>query len=277
MPYFQDELLEFNGNNYCVRKKKFKDHEFRFVDSHFIYNYFDDSLLSQFVDCCESNQVDAVFLRLPPFCQIDNTPQSRIKKRTFTKNRTCFIDTSVDFFQGMSKSYRNLIRRAERLYSMDVIKPDANDLFVFAENYNEYMANKATADFYYLDPVKFQLLGGCPDLLLVDVKSESHDILVSALFIKYQDIFYYWFAYSIGNAPQGAGHLSIFAACKYALKERSLGVFLGGGITDRADDNLWKFKKRFSLEHISLNYVGLSISNVFENLSSNSGEKFLPW
>ena len=61
MPYFQNELLEFDGNNYCVRKKIYKNQEIRFIDSHFIYNSFDASRFSEFMDCCESNRIDAAF------------------------------------------------------------------------------------------------------------------------------------------------------------------------------------------------------------------------
>lgn len=277
MPYFQGEILEFNGNNYCVRKKVYKNQEVRFIDSHFIYNYFDDSVFAQFVDCCKSSNIDAAFLRLPPFCNVDYIPSSEIVNRRYVKNRTCFIDTSTDFLPGMSKSYRNLIRRAKREYLIDMLKPNANDLFIFARKYNEYMKKKATADVYYLDPLKFQNLIGSPDILLVHIKTNNNEVLVSAIFVKYNDVFYYWFSYSSGNAPQGMGQLSVFAACEYAYKEQSYGVFLGGGMTDRTDDSLWKFKKYFSLKHISVNYIGLSISDTFQKLNVNPEARFLPW
>ena len=277
MPYFQDEFLEFEGNKYCVRKKVFENQEFRFIDSHFIYNYFDNGLLTQFVNCCESSNIDAAFLRLSPFCHVDYTPPSRIIKRTYKKNKTCFIDTSTNFFLGMSKSYRNIIRRAKREYLIDTLKPNASDLFLFAEKYNEYMKKKATTGLYYLDPVKFQNLGNCPDVLLVQIKTDNHEIIVSSLFVKYRSIFYYWFSYSSGKAPQGAGQLSIFAACEYVSKAQSYGVFLGGGMTDEVDDSLWKFKKNFSASHINVNYIGLSISNKFQRLDSGTEGRLIPW
>ena len=277
MPYFQNELLEFDGNNYCVRKKIYKNQEIRFIDSHFIYNSFDASRFSEFMDCCESNRIDAAFLRLSPFCNIDNTPPSQIIKRTFTKNNTCYIDTSTDFFPQISSVWRRKIRKAKRECLVEIFIPKASDLLFFAEKYNEYMKSKSTSDLYYLDPVKFQNLGGCPDILLVNVKTDSQDILVSALFVKYKNIFYYWFSYSVGKAPQGAGQLSIFAACEYANKQQINGLFLGGGMTDKVDDPLWRFKKNFSLIHIKVDYIGLSISSRFQDWGKSSNGRFLPW
>ena len=171
MSYFQGETLELNGNNYCVRKKVYKNEEFRFIDSHFIYNYFDSSLFTQFVDCCKSSNIDAVFLRLPPFCQIENAPPSGIIKRKFTKNRTCFVDTSKDFFIQMSSPWRRKIRKAKRECSVEIFIPSSRNLIIFGEEYNKYMINKGTAEFYYLDPLRLQNLGGCPDILQVQIKT----------------------------------------------------------------------------------------------------------
>jgi hypothetical protein len=277
MPYFQDEFLEIEGNNYCVRKKMFEDKEFRFIDSHFIYNYFDDALFAKFVKSCEIRNIDAVFLRLPPFCKVDYVPPSRIITSKYKKDNTCFIDTTVDYFSDMSKSYRNLIRRAKQEFLIDTLKPSAHDLFTFAHDYNKYMKEKSTEHLYYLDPVKFQILGSSPDLLRVQIKTKNHQIIVSSLFIKNKDFLYYWFSYSIGKVPQGAGQLSIFAACEYASKAKILGVFLGGGMTDKDDDSLWKFKKYFSSSRLNVNYIGISVSNAFQSLGRGTDDRMLPW
>lgn len=226
-----------------------------------------------FLKYCKEEHIIAEFVRFHPLLRNQNI---FVKNMQVIHNRyTVWLDltNSIDeiWMNQVSTQNRNTIRKCEK-----------NGLFVeisdeyetFIEIYKQTMQKVNADEFYFFDKNYFQQLQNNKHMLLLCVKKDN-DIIAGAIFMAYGDFFHYHLAGSKKEyLKYSPNNLLLWEAIKYAKEHGYKKFHFGGGLTDSIEDNLFRFKSRFS-KQISDFYIGKRVHNikVYETLIRQWEEK----
>ncbi len=192
---------------------------------------------------CQDENIIAEFIRFHPF---NNFP---IKYHNFLDFNV--LDRNVvvkDLKQDILLSYTSKVRNAVKRSCEKIIFRESSDIDKFIELYNATMSKNDASEFYFFPKTYYQNLLNNKNIQLYEIKYENN-IVAMGFFMFGEEIAHYHLSantdisYKI-NANYGLLHNAFLKA-----KERGLDyMLLGGGTTSQEDDNLLKFKKKFSKE-----------------------------
>lgn len=197
-----------------------------------------------FCSFCKDNNIVAEFIRYNPLIKNENVFSSCVP----IHNRlTIEIDLSPEiddiWMNQISTRNRNVIRRC---YKNGLLVELSDDYDSFRSIYYETM-NKVNAEsFYYFNDSYFNSISESDDYKLFVVKKDDV-IIAAAIFMGYGYNFHYHLAGSrkeyLNLFPN---NILIWEAIKFAKNKGFKRLHLGGGLTDSEEDNLFRFKAKFS-------------------------------
>jgi len=214
----------------------------------------------QFMNYCKDQNIIAEFIRFHPL--ICNHEVFRKNIEVIRNRTTVYLDVSKSIdniwhFDVSSKN-RNMIRKAEK-NGLKVYLSD--DYTEFKKIYEKTMDKVNASDYYYFDDDYYNNMKDNKEYILLNVAYDNV-IIAAAIFIKCGYYFHYHLAGSrsefLNMAPN---NLLLWEAIKIAVASDAKTFHFGGGLTDNADDGLYKFKSNFSKSTAGF-YIGKRIHDV---------------
>jgi len=228
-----------------------------------IINSYDKGFISRFEakfeEYCIQDGIIAAFVRFHPIIR----NESVFTGYTVIHNR---ITVSVDLTQDINDIWMNQISTSNRNVIRKCVKngltvEESEDYQSFFDIYRDTMDKVGAESFYYLNSQFFDDMKKDDHYRLLVCKLDDV-VLAAAVFMEYGDYFHYHFAGSKKEALKySPNNLLLWDAIKYGKERGHKVMHLGGGLTDSEDDNLFRFKARFSRNRNDF-YIGKRVYNV---------------
>lgn len=193
---------------------------------------------------CASNKIVCEFIRLHPFNSIN---KHSFLFDIFIHERDVVV---VDLTQNQderraqySKTTRNIIRKAEK--KLKIIE-NSQRLAQFIETYYDTMKKNKADDFYFFSEDYFHRLNSINEVDLLEVSLEDQLLSIGFIMRGSELAHYHLSANNYELAKENGNYLLLDAAFNLAKSKGSKYMILGGGRTSSPEDNLLKFKKKFS-------------------------------
>lgn len=228
-----------------------------------LLNVDDDTFAQKFEDeflkFCMENNIVAEFVRFHPLLENHTVFQNNI---SVIENRTTVwldLEKSEEeiWMHEVSTQNRNTIRKCIK-NGLSVEK--SNDYSEFVEIYNATMDKVGAGDFYYFDDDYYKKISESDAYTLLKVVSQDETI-AAAIFIGYGEYFHYHLAGSKKECLKLApNNLLLWEAIKFGKKNGYKKMHFGGGLTNSEEDNLYRFKKKYS-STVAKFYIGKRVHN----------------
>lgn len=228
---------------------------------------------NSFLEYCKNENIIAEFVRFHPLIENEHVFQKNIE--VLHNRSTVWLDLteSIDhiWMNEVTAQNRNTIRKCEKnqLY-VEV----SNRYDTFIEIYNETMQKVGAEAFYFFGQQYYEQIKENASYVLFEVK-QGEATLAAAIFMGYGQYFHYHLSGSrkefLKLAPN---NILLWEAIKYAKEQGYKKMHFGGGLTDSKEDNLFRFKSKFSKTSAEF-YIGKRIHNkeVYEMLIHDWEEK----
>lgn len=212
-----------------------------------------------FLQYCREANIIAEFIRFHPL--LGN--QTIFKKDIQVQHNrsTVWLDLTKDiddiWMNQICTKNRNVIRKCEKNGLSVKISTDYD---AFRSIYYDTMQKVGAGEFYYFDERYFADMKGSSHTALLSVMQED-EMIAGAVFMRYGRFFHYHLSGSRRDALKlSPNNIMLWEAIKYG-KALGCEIFhFGGGLTDSMEDNLFRFKSKFSREYADF-YIGKRIHN----------------
>lgn len=220
---------------------------------------FEKAFEKAFLQHCQKENIIAEFIRFHPLFENEKIFKEKIE---VLHNRTTVsvnLEKSIDeiWMQDISTQNRNTIKKCIKSGLEVEISEDYDE---FLEIYNQTMKKVGAEDFYFFDREYFNQLEKDSCYVLMRVR-KGPETLAAAIFMEYGDYFHYHLSGSrreyLHLAPN---NILLWEAIQYAKSRGCRRMHLGGGLSDSAEDSLFRFKKKFSSEYKDF-YIGKRVHN----------------
>lgn len=207
---------------------------------------------------CSSENIIAEIVKIPPFIPIDHFDIS-IFQELHIVSKTCALKIQGnDFLQLFKKKTRYIIKKSDKILSCR--KATKQDSLVIFQFYKNSMHNLNADQRFSLDLKTF-------DFLLQDKNITTHlayfegKLIGFVCFMFDADISHYHLSATndIGR-KLNANYLLLHEAIYESVQRRINLIHLGGGLTSKDDDPLYRFKSKFANSVFDYR-IGLSIHN----------------
>ena len=213
------------------------------------------------------------FYRLNPFCDYTSIA-NEFDFFKLDRNICCvdLLDPSAEDILRYSKNTRHTIRRADRELEIELSKSFLSD---FVKLYKSSMVLKSASSEYMYENRFFEKLMIREDVTLISVMFKKH-VISAAIFLRSakDNAYYYLSANSPEYKNSGANYFLIHYAIKYFKRLGYKNLILGGGLTTKPDDNLFKFKKKFSNKELNYFIGGINFNIDLKEQVTNRLEKY---
>ena len=223
------------------------------LDKKFINNF-----ENEFNKYCRNNNIVCEFVRYHPLIKNENIFKENIE---IDENRTTIsinLNKSLNeiWNNDISSKNRNVIRKALK----NKLSVSYNGEFdKFKEIYIETMKKVRASEYYYFNDSYYDSLRKIPNVI-IEIKKDN-DVIASAMFMYMEQYFHYHLAGSRKEyLKYSPNNLMLWSAIKYAHENGFKKMHLGGGLSNKEQDNLFKFKKSFSKDTDKF-YIGKRIHN----------------
>lgn len=212
-----------------------------------------------FLDFCKEKNIIAEFIRFHPLINNHNIFSSNIK---IQDNRTTvYLDLSKGietvWKDEITSKNRNMIRKAEK---NGVKIASSYDYKLFRDIYEHTMDKVGANGYYYFRDEYYYWMEEDKNYNLLSAMKDNR-IIASAIFIQYEDYCHYHLAGSLREYLKFApNNLLLWEAIKFGYEKGAKFFHLGGGITNKSDDPLLKYKGSFSTKRASF-YIGKRVHN----------------
>ena len=232
---------------------------------------------SEFLECfedaflryCKEENIIAEFIRFHPLLKNQSIFRKNI---TVQHNRfTVWLDLTEDmeaiWMDQICTKNRNVIRKCEK---NGLVVEVSQDYDSFQSIYCETMQKVGADEFYFFDRDYFNSMKDSSHTLLLSVMQE-HEMIAAAVFIKYGKFFHYHLSGSrkeaLGLSPN---NILLWEAIKHGKSMGCEKFHFGGGLTDSKEDNLFRFKSKFSRRCEDF-YIGKRVHNreIYDMLIQN--------
>ena len=220
---------------------------------------------------CQGKNIIAEIIKIPPFITFEAL-DTTIFDELHIVSRTCALQLNEDdFFSQISQKTRNIIRNSDK--KLFCRKAEMSDSLEIYNLYSKSMSNFNAEKKYFLGLKTFDYL--CNDKnSIIYLAFLDEQLIGFVCFLFDQKISHYHLSASnqLGR-KYNANYLLLFKAINESINKGIQMVHFGGGLTNLDNDNLFKFKKKFS-NHILQYRIGLCIHNKqlfnkFRNKKSN--------
>lgn len=242
----------------------------RYSDIETVYGYsgplvnstdgeFNKEFEAAFLQYCKDDNIVAEFVRFHPLIKNETIFTDNIKVLHNRKTVALDLTAEIDYIwmNQISTQNRNVIRKCIK-NNLKVVKSD--DYKEFISIYLETMEKVGADEFYSFDADYFHKMKEDKSCTLLAVMQEDR-MIAAAVFMGYGDYFHYHLSGSRRDALKlSPNNILLWEAIKYAKEQGYKRMHFGGGLTDSMEDNLFKFKSRFSKEYIDF-YIGKRVHN----------------
>lgn len=212
-----------------------------------------------FLEHCRSENIIAEFVRFHPI--IGNEKVFRKDIQVLHNRKTVVLDLTQDieeiWMKQISTQNRNIIRKCIKNNLM-VEQGSRYDEFI--EIYSETMKRVGAEEFYSFGKEYYDNMQKQDNYTLLYVR-EGDRAVAGAIFMGYGDYFHYHLSGSRKDALKLCpNNILLWEAIQYAKQKGYKKFHFGGGLTDSMEDNLFRFKSKFSKEYIDF-YIGKRVHN----------------
>lgn len=227
----------------------------------------------EFVSYCRENNIIAEFIRFHPLIENHGVFKENI---TVLENRTTVwldLEKSEDeiWMKEVSTQNRNTIRKCIK----NELRVEVSDNYLeFVEIYNATMDKVGAGSFYYFDKNYYKKISESDEYTLLKVV-HNEETIAAAIFIGFGEYFHYHLAGSKKECLRlSPNNLLLWEAIKFGKSKGYKKMHFGGGLTNSEEDNLFRFKKKYS-STVAKFYIGKRVHNeeVYETLIKNWEEK----
>lgn len=207
-----------------------------------------------FLQYCKDDNIVAEFVRFHPLIKNETIFMDNIRVLHNRKTVALDLTAEIDYIwmNQISTQNRNVIRKCIK-NDLKVVKSD--DYKEFVSIYLETMEKVGADRFYSFDADYFHKMKVDKSCTLLAVM-QGDRMLAAAVFMGYGDYFHYHLSGSRREALNlSPNNILLWESIKYAKEQGYKKMHFGGGLTDSMEDNLFKFKSRFSREYIDF-YIG---------------------
>lgn len=230
-----------------------------------------------FLQYCQKENIIAEFIRFHPLIKNEMIFKEHIQ--VLHNRKTVWLDLAPTineiWMSQISTQNRNTIRKCQKNNLSVQISDDYDE---FMEIYAETM-DKVKADSFYLFQKKYyNLIKENENYVLLNVKENGRTI-AAAIFMGFGEYFHYHLSGSRKEALKlSPNNLLLWEAIRYAKEHHYKKMHFGGGLSDSTNDNLFRFKNKFSKEYGDF-YIGKRVHNaeiyrkLIEEWEGEHGEK----
>lgn len=226
-----------------------------------------------FMEYCAKENIVAEFVRFHPLLKNETIFCNNIE--VLHNRTTVWLDLTKDieqiWMEEIATQNRNIIRKCEKNQLYVEISEDYDS---FIEIYQETMQKVGAEDFYFFDKAYYEHMKNQKEYVLMTVKCGTETI-AAAIFMGYGEYFHYHLSGSRrAFLKLSPNNLLLWEAIRYAKKKGYKKMHFGGGLTDSTEDNLYRFKKKFSSECCDF-YIGKRVHNqkVYQKLIQDWEER----
>ena len=208
-------------------------------DNDFIKRAFDE-----YKERCKKENIIAEFFSFHPFNEFP-VRNSNCFDISFKDREVVYLDlnkSEEDRWLDYSSKIRTIIRRCYK----DLVVEDTNDIDTFMSIYYETMEKNNARGFYFFDRTYFEKLLNIEGVKLLQVKLNDVVIAMSFFMLGDEIAHYHLSANKSEYLKYNANYLILEEGFKLAKNNGCKYFLLGGGRTPKEDDNLFKFKSKFS-------------------------------
>lgn len=228
---------------------------------------------NSFLEYCKDENIVAEFVRFHPLIENEHIFQKNIEVLHNRSTVWLELTKSIEdiWMNEVSAQNRNTIRKCEK-NQLHVEVTNHYDTFI--EIYNETMQKVGAQEFYFFGQFYYEHIKGNESYVLLEVK-QGEKTLAAAIFMGYGQYFHYHLSGSrkefLKLAPN---NILLWEAIKYAKEHGYKKMHFGGGLTDSKEDNLFRFKSKYSKTNADF-YIGKRIHNeeVYQMLIRDWEEK----
>lgn len=220
---------------------------------------FESEFEEAFLEYCRKEHVVAEFVRFHPLIENESIFKNDIQVSHNRSTVWLNLNESLDNIWKMqiSKQNRNTIRKCEK----NQLKVEiSNDYIEFKQIYSGTMEKVGAEQFYFFDDFYYANMSQRPEYVLFRVRWEN-ETLAAAVFMGYGEYFHYHLSGSkkefLKLAPN---NILLWEAIRYGKAQGYKKMHFGGGLRDTQEDNLFRFKRRFSRETADF-YIGKRVHN----------------
>lgn len=212
-------------------------------------SFFINEAFEEFFSLAKRNKMVAGFLRFHPLLN-NSKPLAGRKDVVFDRKTVAMkLDLGIDriWNEQIHAKHRNSIRKAQKLGLNYFIDTELRHMDAFVNMHRSTVKRLRLPEYYYFNDKYFNDMKNLKDNVFLGLVFLKGDIISGALFFKYGIFGHYHLAGSLDNYKQyNPNNFLIYNTALY-MKETGMELFhLGGGGDSSMDDNLYKFKKRFS-------------------------------
>lgn len=212
-----------------------------------------------FLEYCAKEKIVAEFIRFHPLIRNESVFRSNIQVLHNRKTVVLNLEQELDeiWMQQISTQNRSTIRKCMK---NNLRVEESSQYEAFMSIYNDTMKKVGADDFYLFDEEYFKKLQADEHCTLLCVK-EGECVLAAAVFMGYGDYFHYHLSGSRKEALKlSPNNILLWEAIQYGKAHGYKKMHFGGGLTDSTEDNLFRFKSKFSREYADF-YIGKRIHN----------------
>ena len=204
---------------------------------------------------CKNQNIVCEFIRFHPF----NAMASRgeLFDMHFAERQVVIVDlqnSDEERRKLYSKTTRNIVKRTIKRLSVDI---DVNTADDFMSVYYQTMEKNAADDFFFFKKNYFTDLMKLDGVSLIGTRLED-ELAAIGYFMCGKEIAHYHLSANNPNlSKENGNYLLLDSAFDLAKSKGCKYMMLGGGRTSSPDDNLFKFKSKFSSTHMPFYISGL--------------------
>lgn len=229
---------------------------------------------NNFIDIARNKNILAGFIRLHPLLNNDEFLDSNF---TIINDRnTIAINleyTPTDIWQKeIHSKHRNVIRKASDSGLIFSLDENLDRIDQFVEVYNSTMKRIDADSFYFFSKDYYEKLKrNLSEHSFLGIVSRDSSILAMAIFFYSGSYGHYHLAGSYSESLKYYPNNLLLYKAALELKERGCKyLHLGGGLSSSPDDNLFKFKKRFSKKLWTFSIAKIIVNeNEYKSLCSD--------
>ena len=195
------------------------------------------------------------------------------KKKNVKK--VCFINLKKKNNSILKSKNQNMVRKALSNGLKSAISFEIQDLEEFIKIYLNFLKRIKADKKYFLKKnfLKYakELLKN-KNLFFIKITDKNNYLISMGLFLCYnKQVIYHYSASTNKKIFNGSFELMLFECYKFSKDFGYNDIYLGGGLTDSLDDNLFKFKKKLS-DKLSNFYVIEKVFNkkLYKEIQKNS-------
>ncbi|MFM5344962.1 GNAT family N-acetyltransferase [Aeromonas veronii] len=209
------------------------------MDEQFLKNAF-----TKYREYCKQHHIICEFIRFHPFNNVAD--KSMLFDMHFPERQVVIVDlekTIIERRDLYSKTTRNIVNKAERNLSVETESVNIN---TFIDMYYLTMRKNAASNFFYFKEDYFKALVNLAGVSILAVKKENNYASIGVFMCSKDLAHYHLSANNPELVKENGNYLLLDTAFEFAKEKGCRYMILGGGRTSSPDDNLFRFKSKFS-------------------------------